>query len=93
MRKRWIAAASIILIMGSMMTSMAAEEKIQEEGESQQASVSDRQWQEDSGGWKYVNAAGEFKKNRWEEINGYWYYFDNDGYMVSDWTRIGGMNY
>lgn len=62
-------------------------------GESQQASVSDRQWQEDSGGWKYVNAAGEFKKNRWEEISGYWYYFDNDGYMVSDWTRIGGMNY
>lgn len=33
------------------------------------------------------------KKNRWEEINGYWYYFDNEGYMVSDWTRIGGMNY
>uniref|UniRef100_UPI003260ADEB hypothetical protein n=1 Tax=Clostridium sp. NkU-1 TaxID=1095009 RepID=UPI003260ADEB len=33
------------------------------------------------------------EKNRWEEINGYWYYFDNEGYMVSDWTRIGGMNY
>ncbi|WP_312428682.1 N-acetylmuramoyl-L-alanine amidase family protein [Lacrimispora sp.] len=93
MRKRWIAAASIILIMGSMMTSMAAEDKIQEEGESQQSSVSDWQWQEDSSGWKYVNAAGEFKKNRWEEIHGYWYYFDNEGYMVSDWTRIGGMNY
>uniref|UniRef100_UPI000A8C031C hypothetical protein n=1 Tax=Clostridium sp. NkU-1 TaxID=1095009 RepID=UPI000A8C031C len=62
MRKRWIAAASIILTMGSMMTSTAAEEMIQGEGESQQAAVSDWQWQEDSGGWKYVNAAGEFRK-------------------------------
>lgn len=93
MRKRWIAAAGIILTLGSMMTSMAAEEMIQEESESQQAALSDWQWQEEPDGWRYVNAAGELKKNCWEEINGYWYYFNHEGYMASDWTRISGMNY
>ena len=93
MRKQWIAAACILLSIGSMMTSMAAEEKQPEVSGTQQAAVSDWQWLEEPDGWKYVNAAGEFKKNCWEEIDGYWYYFQYNGFMASDWTRIGGMNY
>ncbi len=93
MRIRWIAAAGIILTLGSTMASMAAEERVPEESESQETAVLDWQWQEEPDGWRYVNAAGKFKKTCWEEIKGYWYYFNHDGYMASDWTRISGLNY
>lgn len=94
MSKRWIAAAAgIILSLGGVMASQAEEAGILETGESQQATLSGWQWQEDSYGWKYVNDEGEFKKNCWEEIDGYWYHFDHDGYIAAEWTRIGGLNY
>lgn len=94
MNKRWIAAASgIILSMGSIMTVNADEVVVQEESESQQQAALDWQWEEDSAGWKYVSAEGEFKSNCWEEIDGYWFHFDRDGYIATDWTRIGGVNY
>lgn len=86
-------AIGIILSMGTVMTSMAAEETMQGQEKSSQETASDWQWKEDYRGWKYVNTAGKFRKNTWEEIKGYWYYFDHEGYMASDWTRIGGLNY
>lgn len=94
MKKRWIGAvAGIALTMASVMTAGAEETSIQNENKASQAAASDWTWQEVSGNWRYVNAAGEYKANCWEEINGYWYYFDRDGFMASDWTRIKGVDY
>jgi hypothetical protein len=50
-------------------------------------------WQKDFDGWKYVDTVGAFKRNTWEHINDSWYYFDNDGYMATDWKTIKGMDY
>ena len=49
MRKQWIAAACILLSIGSMMTSMAAEEKQPKVSGAQQPEVSGAQQPEVSG--------------------------------------------
>lgn len=87
LKKRWkAAAAGLIFAIGSVTVSMADET-------AQQKAETDWQWVEDSAGWRYENVQGEYKKNCWESIDGFWYYFNRDGYMASDWTRIGGVNY
>ena len=36
-------------------------------------------WEQDEKGWKYQDV-----KSAWKQISGKWYYFDADGYMVTN---------
>lgn len=45
-------------------------------------------WQRDDNGWWYAQAQGEFYQSCWQVINGHKYYFNSDGYSVTDWQRI-----
>ena len=46
------------------------------------------QWQQDSTGWWYQEDNNNYSVNSWKELDGKWYYFNQDGYMVSN-TWIG----
>lgn len=46
------------------------------------------QWQQDSTGWWYQEDNNNYPVNSWKELDGKWYYFNQDGYMVSN-TWIG----
>lgn len=41
-------------------------------------------WRLNSVGWWYGDDSGWYARNQWETINGIDYYFDNNGYMVSN---------
>lgn len=41
----------------------------------------------------YRHADGSYTKNDWELINGKYYRFDNDGWMVTGWQKIGNVTY
>lgn len=42
-------------------------------------------WQEDSVGWYYQNDDGSYQKNGWfQDGDGKWYYFDANGYMLTN---------
>ncbi len=41
-------------------------------------------WHISSKGWWYGDTSGWYAKDCWQKINGSWYYFDYDGYMVTD---------
>ena len=94
MKKRWLAVLfGMLLSFGLSMVSPAQEGAEQEERQRADRQSFSWQWQEDSGGFRYVNENGEQKTSCWEEIGGYWYYFDSDGYMANGWIRIGGVDY
>lgn len=46
------------------------------------------QWQQNSTGWWYQEDNNSYPVNSWKELDGKWYYFNQDGYMVSN-TWIG----
>lgn len=41
-------------------------------------------WVQDTTGWWWRNADGSYPVNTWQEIGGKYYYFDGNGYMLSD---------
>ena len=41
-------------------------------------------WQQDDKGYWYARANGSYPKDEFEKIDGTWYYFDENGYMLSD---------
>ena len=47
-------------------------------------------WQQDCGGWWYLNDDGSYPANDWLCLNGSWYFFDPDGYMARGWRYLGG---
>ncbi len=55
------------------------------------------QWQQDDGGWWWQNEDGSYPVNQWAWVDGNHdgeaecYYFDSDGYMISN-TTIQGMS-
>ncbi len=42
------------------------------------------QWMQDSFGWWYQNDDGSYAKSQWQTINGAYYYFDENGYMLTN---------
>ncbi len=41
-------------------------------------------WRQDGNGWWYVNDDGKYPCNAWQYIDGKWYYFEREGYMVTN---------
>lgn len=48
------------------------------------------QWQQDTIGWWYQNDDGSYPVNQWQEIDEKQYYFDTNGYMLSNTTTPDG---
>ncbi|MFR4063541.1 MAG: hypothetical protein ACLT1I_12670 [Mediterraneibacter faecis] len=41
-----------------------------------------------------VSSSGRhYTRNGWEYINGHWYYFDQSGWMVTGWLKLGNTWY
>lgn len=50
-------------------------------------------WNRDSNGWWYADTTSTYFKKCWKVINGHKYYFNPDGYAVTDWNEIDGKWY
>ena len=50
-------------------------------------------WHHDDNGWWYADTELTYYKNCWQTINGHRYYFNPDGYAVTDWQQINGNWY
>ena len=46
-------------------------------------------WNSDSSGWWYGDTSGWYAHDEWVRIDQQWYYFDSDGYMVTNEYRDG----
>ena len=45
-------------------------------------------WQKNDAGYWYVRSDGSYPKEQFEKIDGTWYYFDENGYMLSEkWKK------
>lgn len=50
-------------------------------------------WNHDSNGWWYAYSTKEYYKSCWQVINCHKYYFNADGYAVTNWQEIDGKWY
>ena len=51
-------------------------------------------WNYDYNGWVYSpNGGRSYHKDCWQTINGHRYYFNGDGYAVTNWQVISGRDY
>lgn len=50
-------------------------------------------WHHDSNGWWYAYSTTEYYRSCWQVINHHKYYFNSDGYAVTDWQLIDGKWY
>ena len=41
-------------------------------------------WKVNSKGWWFGDDTGWYASNGWQKINGSWYYFDSNGYMLTN---------
>ena len=41
-------------------------------------------WKTNGNGWWFEDTSGWYPYSQWQKINGNWYYFDYDGYMVTN---------
>ena len=48
------------------------------------ALITSQRWIETADGWRYRNLGGSYAMNGWQLIEEKWYYFDTEGYMLSD---------
>lgn len=49
-------------------------------------------WIKDSTGWWYKRSDGSYPKSTWLKLDN-WYYFNAEGYAVTDWKQINGRWY
>lgn len=49
------------------------------------------QWLQDTTGWKYQDDDGSFPINQWKDIDGKQYYFNENGYMLSNTATPDGF--
>lgn len=45
-------------------------------------------WNRDRNGWWYADTEKTFYQSCWRDINGHRYYFNQDGYAVTDWQVV-----
>lgn len=45
-------------------------------------------WNRDNNGWWFANTKTSYYKSCWQIINGHKYYFNPDGYAVTNWQKI-----
>ena len=45
-------------------------------------------WHHDQNGWWYADTEAAYLKDCWKDINGHRYYFNQDGYALTDWHEI-----
>ncbi len=50
-------------------------------------------WNHDSNGWWYADTEATYYKSGWKVINGHKYYFNDDGYALTQWHEIDGKWY
>ena len=50
-------------------------------------------WHHDSNGWWYADTPHTYYKSCWQVINHHKYYFNQDGYALTDWHQIDGKWY
>lgn len=50
-------------------------------------------WIRDGQHWLYRKPDGSYFYSTWANINGNWYYFDSNGWMLTDWNLIDGNWY
>ena len=50
-------------------------------------------WHHDNNGWWYADTPQSYYKARWQMINHHKYYFNGDGYAVTNWQLIGDKWY
>lgn len=50
-------------------------------------------WNHDKNGWWYADTESTYYRSCWCVINGHRYYFNQDGYAVTNWQQIGGKWY
>ena len=51
------------------------------------------EWRQDSNGWWYAYSTTEYYKECWQIINHHKYYFNPDGYALTNWHVIDGKDY
>ena len=50
-------------------------------------------WHHDSNGWWYADTPQSYYRSCWRVINHHRYYFNADGYALTDWHQIDGKWY
>jgi N-acetyl-anhydromuramyl-L-alanine amidase AmpD len=50
-------------------------------------------WHHDTTGWWYADTESSYYKSCWQIINHHKYYFNSDGYAVTNWQQIDGKWY
>lgn len=48
-------------------------------------------WHHDNNGWWYADSTSTYYHDCWQNINGHRYYFNKDGYAVTNWQQIDGL--
>ena len=49
-------------------------------------------WIQNGSRWWYRHQDDSYTTNGWEYINGQWYYFDQSGWMVTGWLKLGNTD-
>lgn len=50
-------------------------------------------WNHDSNGWWYADTENSYLRGCWKDINHHRYYFNKDGYALTNWQKIDGKWY
>ena len=82
MRKWPMSAATLAIITAVMVAAANPVEAKAETG-----------WNENSTGWWWEEADGNYPVSAWKQIGGSWYYFDANGYMTTGWQQVNGTWY
>lgn len=66
-----------------------AAEAIEKEGYTASSEGRSADWRKDDKGWWIVTGDNTYARNEWKRVDGSWYFFDETGYMATDWRKLG----